>query len=137
MKSVLGLLAGIAAAIVAMMAVGLVGSLLFAVEGPAAPARSEAFLSALGSAPLATQIVVLAAWTIAALAGAAAAKSVARVSWPGWAVAGALALLLAGAFLGPLPAWMQVVAVVGPLAGGLLADLLVRGAAPVEPASHA
>jgi integral membrane sensor domain MASE1 len=54
---------------------------------------------------------------------------VARVSWPGWVIAGGLALLLATTFLAPLPVWMQVLAVVGPLIGGLLADMLVRGGA--------
>jgi hypothetical protein len=36
-------------------------------------------------------------------------------------------LLLAASFLAPLPVWMQIGAVLGPLAGGLIADLLVKG----------
>jgi len=136
MKALMGLIAGIAAAFAAMLAVEM-GGRAFAISGPAT--SGEALLTALASAPVATQLLVLLAWIAAAFAGAAVAKRVSRLSWPGWVIAGGLALLLAGAFLMPLPGWMQIVAVIGPLAAGLLADMMVAGArrTEVEPAADA
>ena len=137
MKAIAGLLAGIVAAVAAIMAVGFVGGLFISVEVPTDPIQNaEATAAALGSAPVGAQILLVLSWFAGGLAGAAAAKLVARVSWPGWAVACGLALLLATTFLAPLPVWMQVLAVVGPLIGGLLADMLVRGGAD-EPAADA
>ena len=127
MRSLLGLVAGILAGIVAMMAVGWIGSMFFAVQGPTAPAGSEALATAIGSAPVATQVTILLSWIAAAFAGAATAKAISRASWPGWVIAGALALVLAGTFLVPFPAWMQILAVAGPLAAGVLADVLIKG----------
>ena len=68
-------------------------------------------------------------WFIGGFAALAAAKKLAGVSWPGWVVAGLLALLLAGTFLVPLPVWMQALAVLGPLIGALVADVTVSGRA--------
>lgn len=130
MRAIGGVLAGLIAAVAAIMAVGLVGGLFFSVEVPTDPIQNaEATAAALGAAPLGAQILLILSWLAGGFAGLAAAKWVARVSWPGWAVAGGLALLLATTFLAPLPVWMQVLAVVGPLIGGLLADMLVRGGA--------
>ncbi|MDQ4087146.1 MAG: hypothetical protein M3177_03905 [Pseudomonadota bacterium] len=127
MRGILGILAGIVAAILAIMAVGWIGGLFFSVDAPTDPMQNpEATASAIGGAPLGAQIVLILSWFAGGLAGAAAAKRVARASWPGWVVAGGLALLLASTFLIPLPVWMQVMAVLAPLAGALLADLLMR-----------
>jgi hypothetical protein len=127
MRGLLGVAAGIVAAIVAIMAVGLVGGLFFSVEAPTDPMQNaEATASALGGAPMATKIVLILSWFAGGLAGAAAAKKVAGLSWPAWVVAGALALLLASTFLIPLPVWMQIMAVIAPLLGGVVADVMVR-----------
>ena len=126
MRALGGLLAGIVAAVLAMMAVGFVGNLIVPLNGPADPARSDQVREAIAAAPADQQAVILLCWFAAAFAGAAVAKWIAGVSWPGWTIAGLLALILAGTFLVPLPMWMQALAVVGPLVGGLLADLLVR-----------
>jgi len=130
MRAIVGMLVGIVAAVAAIMAVGLVCGLFFTMEVPTDPIQNaEATAAALGSAPLGAQILLVLSWFAGGFAGAAAAKWVARISWPGWVVAGGLALLLATTFLAPLPMWMQALAVLGPLVGGLLADLLVRGSA--------
>jgi hypothetical protein len=137
MRAIGGILAGLIAAVAAIMAVGLVGGLFFSVEVPTDPIQNaEATAAALGAAPLGAQILLILSWLVGGFAGLAAAKWVARVSWPGWVIAGGLALLLATTFLAPLPVWMQVLAVIGPLIGGLLADMLVRGGAE-EPAADA
>ena len=126
MRALGGLVAGIVAAVLAMMAVGFVGNLVVPLSGPADPAQSGQIREAISAAPADQQAVILLSWFAAAFAGAAVAKRVSGVSWPGWAIAGLLALILAGTFLVPLPMWMQALSVIGPLAGGLLADLLVR-----------
>ena len=127
MKELLGLVGGVVAGIAAMMLVGWFGGMVFAVEGPAAPAASEAFTDALGSAPLGTHVMILISWFAAAFAAAATAKAISRVSWPGWTLAGLFSLVLAGTFLVPLPTWMQILAVAAPLVAGVLADVLIRG----------
>ena len=139
MREIGGLIAGVVAAVVAIMLTGFIGGLFFSIEAPTDPMQGEAVAAALGAAPAGTKITLVLSWFIGGFAALAAAKSVAGVSWPGWIVAGLLALLLAGTFLVPLPVWMQALAVVGPLLGGLLADLMVKGGAGAagEPAADA
>ena len=128
---------GILAGVVAMMAVGFIGGQFFTFDGPADPSQREAMLTAVGSAPVGTQLTLLLSWFVAAFAGAAVAKWISGASWPGWLIAGLLALILALTFLVPFPVWMQSLAVVGPLVGGALADLLVRRRPPEERAGLA
>jgi hypothetical protein len=125
MRVFAGLVAGLVAAVAAMIAVGFVGNLFVPMADAAAAGQREALTVALARAALGTQLIVLIAWFGAAFVGAACARFVSRVAWPGWTIAALLALLLAGTFLSPLPAWMQVCAVLGPIAGGALAQLLV------------
>ena len=125
MRIIGALLAGIVAALAAIAAVGLIAGQFFALEAPTDPRQSSELAAALGAAPAGLQILLVLSWFAGGLAGAAAAKRIARVSWPGWAVAGLLALLLATTFLAPLPVWLQALAVIAPLAGGLFADMLV------------
>ncbi len=128
MRAIIGIVAGIVAAAAAIMAVGLVAGIFFAVEAPTDPIQNaEAAAAAISGAPMGAQILLVLSWFAGGFAGLAAGKWVARTAWPGWVVSGGLALLLATTFLAPLPTWMQVLAVIGPLAGGLLADRLVRG----------
>ena len=127
MRAIAGLVVGLAAAVAAMIAVGFVGNLFVPMPDAAVPGQGEALTVALASGPLGAQVTVLLAWFAAAFAGAAAARYVARAAWPGWAIAGLLALILAGTFLVPLPVWMQILAVLGPLGGGVLAQWLVPG----------
>lgn len=126
MRAILGLAAGLVVTVLAMMAAGFVGALIVPMSGPTDPSQAGQLSEALAAAPAGEQVVILLSWFVAVFAGAATAKAVARTSWPGWTIAGLLALVLAGTFLVPLPAWMQALSVIGPLAGGLLADLLVR-----------
>lgn len=127
MREIGGLVAGVVAAIAAIMLTGFVGGLFFSIEAPTDPMQGDAVVAALGTAPPGTKITLILSWFIGGFAALAAAKKVAGVSWPGWIVAGLLSLLLAGTFLVPLPVWMQALAVVGPLIGALIADVAVRG----------
>lgn len=126
MRALAGLIAGLIAAVAAMIVVGFVGGLIVPMSASTDVGQQEMLRETLVAAPLGQQLVILISWFAAAFAGAAVAQLIARVAWPGWAIAGGLALLLAATFLVPLPVWMQALAVVGPLLGGLLADQLVR-----------
>jgi len=129
MRALAGLLLGIVAAAAAMMLVGFVGDLFFPTNVSTDPSSPGGVARLIQTASTGAQLFILLAWFAGALAGAAAAKAVAGASWPGWTIAGLLALLLAATFLAPLPAWMQIGAVLGPLAGGLIADVTVKGRA--------
>lgn len=136
MRGLLGLIVGIVAGLAAMMLAGFVGSLLFPAGGVADPRHAEGVVEGLRTASAGAQAALLVSWFAGALGGAAAAKAVSGLSWPGWTIAGLLALVLAFIFLLPLPVWMQALAPVAPLLGGLLAELLVsrRSADPAATA---
>lgn len=129
MREIGGLIVGAVAAVVAIMLTGFVGGLFFSIEAPTDPIQGDAVVAALGAAPAGTKITLVMSWFIGGFAALAAAKKLAGISWPGWVVAGLLALLLAGTFLVPLPVWMQALAVLGPLIGALVADVTVSGRA--------
>jgi hypothetical protein len=135
MRGVLALIAGIFAAAAVMIAVGAVGSLLYPFPGAIDPRRAEEAIEVLSTAPVGAQIWLLFAWFAGPLAGAAVAKAVSGMSWPGWTLAGVWAALLAFAFFLPFPVWMQALAFLAPLLGGLFADMLVAGRPPAAEAA--
>jgi hypothetical protein len=136
MRIISALLAAIVACLAAIYLVGLVAGLFFQVNAPTDPMQNaEAAAAALGSAPVGAQILLALSWLAGGFAAVAAARAVGRVAWPGWAVAGCLALLLATTFLIPLPLWLQAAAVVGPLLGALVADRLVGRRAAADGAA--
>jgi hypothetical protein len=126
MKALLGLLAGIVAAALVMMAVGYVGTSLYPLHVPADPSDRQALIEGLRTAPVGAQVSVLLAWFLGTFAGAALAKTVSGRAWPGWTIGGVLAALLAFIFFVPLPIWLQTLSPVSPLLGAAAADILVR-----------
>ncbi len=127
MKAVLALLAGIVIAALVMMLVAWAGTSLWPLHVPTDPNDRQALIEGLRTAPLGAQITVLLAWFLGTFAGAAVAKRVSGVAWPGWTIGGILAALLAFIFFVPLPVWMQTLAPIAPLLGAAAADVLVRG----------
>ena len=125
MKALLGLLAGIAAAALVMMAVGYVGTSLYPLHVPADPGNRRALIEGINAAPVGAQVSVLLAWFLGTFAGAAVAKKVSGAAWPGWTIGGVLAALLAFIFFVPLPIWLQTLAPISPLLGAAAADILV------------
>jgi hypothetical protein len=125
MKALLGLLAGIAAAALVMMAVGYVGTSLYPLHVPADPGNRQALIEGINAAPVGAQISVLLAWFLGTFAGAAVARKVSGAAWPGWTIAGVLAALLAFIFFVPLPIWLQTLAPISPLLGAAAADILI------------
>ena len=125
MKALLGLLAGIVAAALVMMAVGYVGTSLYPLHVPADPSDRQALIEGIRAAPLGAQVSVLLAWFLGTFAGAAVAKKLSGAAWPGWTIGGVLAALLAFIFFVPLPIWMQTLAPIAPLLGAAAADVLI------------
>ena len=126
MKGFLGLLAGIVAAALVMMAVGYVGTSLYPLHVPADPSDRQALIEGIRAAPVGAQVSVLLAWFLGTFAGAAVAKRLSGAAWPGWTIAGVLAALLAFIFFVPLPIWLQTLSPISPLLGAAAADILIR-----------
>ena len=126
MKALLGLLAGIVVAALVMMAVGYVGTSLYPLHVPADPSDRQALIEGIRAAPLGAQVSVLLAWFLGTFAGAAVAKKLSGAAWPGWAIGGVLAALLAFIFFVPLPIWLQTLSPIAPLLGAAAADILIR-----------
>ena len=123
MRAVLGLIVGLVVAFATMMLFALVGNLVFPVNSAVDPRNTQQVSAAFSNASSAAQLVVIVSWFVGALAGAAAAKLIARRSWPAWTVAILLTLyVVASIFLLPMAGWMQVVAVILPLVAGYIAD---------------
>jgi hypothetical protein len=119
LRIILGIVAGLLAVFITVGMIEYVGHLLF-------PVRSDG-----NAIPPAVQVLVLAAYFLAALIGGWIAASVSGRSWTAWAVA---LVVVAGAigsmFMVPHPQWMQVAAVLAPLFGGLVAAHLTRQVRP-------
>ena len=130
------MLAGIVAGALIMMLVGYVGASLYPLHVPADPNEREALIEGLKAAPVGAQIWLLLAWFLGTFAAAAVARTLSGAAWPGWAIGGVLAAILAFFFFVPLPVWMQTLAPISPLLGAAAADILIGRRAP-EPAADA
>ena len=126
MKAFAGLLAGIVAGALVMMLVGYVGTSLYPLHVPADPNDRQALIEGLRAAPVGAQVAVLLAWFLGTFAAAVTAKTISGRAWPGWAIGGVLAALLAFIFFVPLPIWLQTLSPISPLLGAAAADILVR-----------
>ena len=119
LRIILGIVAGLVAVFVTVGLIEYVGHLLF-------PVRSDG-----AAIPPAVQVLVLAAYFLAALIGGWLAASIAARPWAAWVIA---LVVVAGAisslFLVPHPQWMQIAVVLAPLFGGLIAAHLTRRARP-------
>jgi hypothetical protein len=134
MRSFVGLLAGIVAAALVMMAVGYVGGSLYPLHVPPDPTDRSALIEGLRTAPVGAQIWLLLAWFLGTFAGAALARKLSGAAWPGWTIGGVLAALLAFIFFVPLPIWLQTLAPIAPLLGAAAADVLIPRRRVDEPA---
>ena len=124
LRNILAIVAGLVAVFVTVGTIEYAGHLLF-------PVRSDS-----AEIPPAVQVLVLAAYFLAALIGGWLAASISGKSWAAWVIA---LVVVAGAissmFLVPHPQWMQIAVVLAPLFGGLVAAHLTRR--PRPPAAQA
>lgn len=117
-RTISGIAAGLLAMVVTVGAIELLAHLLFPVPSDSAPI------------PLGIQLLVLGAYFLGALIGGAVAERISGKRWTVWVIA---LLVVAGAiwsmFLIPHPQWMQIAAVIAPLAGGFVASHIARSRA--------
>lgn len=122
LRNILAIVAGLVAVFVTVGIIEYVGHLLF-------PVRSDG-----AAIPPAVQVLVLAAYFLAALIGGWLAASIAGRSGNAWVIA---IIVVAGAiasmFMVPHPQWMQIAVVLAPLFGGLVAAHLTRRPRPAAP----
>ena len=124
-RSLLGVLAGFAVAVVVIIVVESIGLKLYPLPAGVDPSDPEAIKAAMPSMPLGAFLFVLASWFLGAGAGAAVAQRLAKATTraPGLTVGG---LILVAALYNmwaiPHPVWFMAAAVVGILAVTVLAS---------------
>jgi len=126
MRGVLGILAGLMAAVAMMVLVMFVGSILGATVPAMNPSSPESIRGAYAALGTETLLLLLTCWFLGSLAGAFVAKKIAGMSLAAWTVAGLMfAYLLLTVLMLPMPGWMQVAALAAPLIAGYLANRLI------------
>ena len=134
MRAILGLLGGLVAGAVATGVFALIGGLLYPSDVGINPSRPQEIIAAFAGLPMGAKIAMILSWFAGALVGAAVAKLIVRQGWAAWTVAALFALyVLVTVLILPMPGWMQAVAIVAPLIGGLIANHLVKSRAPEIP----
>ena len=122
MRRILGIVLGIAAALAIVTAFEALAQALYPFADPVDALDRADLAAQIAAIPLPAKLIVVAGWLAGAFGGAWLALRVCDWRWAGWIVAG---LVLAGSIANlvalPHPVWMQVAAIVAPLAGGWLA----------------
>lgn len=134
MRAVLGIVAGIVAGFIAMVAIAMLGGLVFPSSARIDAINADQIVAAFPTLPAGAKAAIILSWLGGALIGAAAAKRVVGRSWAAWTVAALFALyVLLSVLVLPMPSWLQAVAVLAPLIGGLVGNHLVaeRSTPPV------
>ncbi len=135
LRGVLGIVGGIVAAVLTVMAVQALGHALYPYPADVDLNDPEQIARVFPSIPVVAKLFVVAAWFGGALVGAALAKAITGRSWAAWTIAGLIAVgAVMNLFVIPHPVWMQLSAVVAPLLGGLFANHLVGPRAARLPA---
>ena len=126
MRAAIAIVAGIAAGLVAVIAIALVGGMIFPSPGRIDGFNAEQIVSLFPTLPIGAKVAILLSWFGGALAGAAVAKRIAGRAWAAWTLAGIFCVyVLVNVLVLPMPGWLQAVAVAAPLIGGLVANHLV------------
>ncbi len=126
-RNILGVIAGIAVAVLAVMAIQALGHQLYPYPGDVDLNDPEDIARVFPTIPVGAKMFVVAAWFGGALAGGSVAKQIIGRDWAAWTIAGFMAVAaVMNLFMIPHPVWMQISAVVAPLLGGLIANHLVR-----------
>ncbi|MGL4314518.1 MAG: hypothetical protein ACRCSO_11070 [Sphingomonas sp.] len=134
LRNILGTLAGIAVAMLVMLAIEYLDGLLYPL--PADIDLDDPVVTAglIAAMPLPAKLIVVSAWLLGAFAGTWAALRI--TDWR-WSAAIVTALVVIGGVMNflalPHPVWMQVCAVLLPLAGRALGIALHRKPYPGEP----
>jgi hypothetical protein len=135
MRTVGGIIAGLVVGYLALILIGIVGvGATYSVPGNVNVYSSRQVVELVLAMPPAAKVALLIALFGGTLIGAALAKLISRRAWVAWTVA-ILYAVLAGLGVLPLPmaGWMQAIAIVAPLIGGLIANHLVKSRVPDVP----
>ena len=138
MRIVAGILIGVIAGFIATILFAILAMSLFAPSlGGLEVGDPKQVIEAFAGMPQGAKIALMLAWLVGALVGAAIGKRIARKGWVAWTVAALIALyVVLNVLILPLPGWMQALSIAAPLIGGLLANHLVKDAAPVPAAAE-
>jgi len=132
MRTTLGIVAGILLALVVQSAVGLLGNLVYP------PAISdmmnlEQVAAAMEARPAGALWIDVLGYFAGGLAGGLIGKRISGGALGAWIPAGALAAMaLAIAFNLPVPTWVMFSTFAAPLAGGMIANHLVKARVPAD-----
>ncbi|MGV8929132.1 MAG: hypothetical protein ACOH1E_05240 [Brevundimonas sp.] len=129
LRLVSGLIAGVVAAFVVMMALELIGFFMFPPPAGLNPADAEDVRQMMAAAPLAAKVWVVFGWFVAAVAGGWLARRLTRWHRAGWVIVGLI--VLGGVFnliQIPHPLWMQIATFVVPMLAGWIVTQLPAGA---------
>ncbi len=118
-----GLAAGLAVAIVTVMAVEGIGNQLYP-----PPAGYDMTSGSAETLPVTTLVWPVIGWFLGAMAGSWVAVRVSGERWTGWAIAACvLAATILNLALITHPLWMIVAGVIAPMLGGWVGQLLPKG----------
>ena len=133
-RIIIGILAGIVAAIAAVWAVEMISHLLHPLPASLDIWNRPQVGDYIRSMPAAAQALVVLAWLLGPLIGGALAVRIAERRWAAWPVAGLIAVAgIANILYYSHPLWMQLAAAAAPLLGGLIASRTApRAARPIE-----
>jgi hypothetical protein len=136
MRAVLGIVAGVVAGFVAMVAIAAIGGLIFPSDARVDAIDANQLVAAFPALPMGAKVAIILSWFGGALAGAAVAKRVVGRAWAAWTLAALFALyVLFSVLVLPMPGWLQAVAVLAPLIGGVIGNHLVADQPAAAPAT--
>ena len=119
-RLIIGIVAGIVAALACILLVQFVGHQIYPV-GEFSLRDEEAVAAMIASLPVGALLFVVAAWLLGAMVGGAVAARLTGRTWAAWLIGALVAVAgIANVMMYPHPVWMQVAAVVAPAVGGLL-----------------
>jgi hypothetical protein len=126
-RAVLGIVAGIVAALATVFAIDLAGHQLYPLPSDLNLDDYEAVGTYVQARPAGASAFVLIAWFLGAADGGIVAALISRRAWTVWPVAGAVAATgIVAVLMIPHPALMQIGTVVAPLLGGFAASLVAH-----------
>src|SRR5688572_24791654 len=126
MRGVLAVVAGILAGFAAVVLIALIGGWFFPSPDRIDGLNSEQLVAVFPTLPTGAKVAIILSWFGGALVGATVAKLIARRGWAAWTLAGIFVVyVFISTLVLPMPGWLQAVAVLAPLIGGLLGNHLV------------
>lgn len=137
MRGFLAIVLGIVAGLIAMFAIATIGGLLFPSSAVVDATNAEQIRGVFPTLPTGAKIAIILSWFGGPLVGGALAKWISGQGWAAWTTTAIFTLyVLLTVLILPMPGWLQALAVVAPLIGGLIANHLVPARAVLDPASE-